>query len=470
MATFRLDCEPWIPILRVDGTSVEVSLTEVFTKAGEISELDGTPLEVAAITRFLLAICHLTETPTSLNGWHTLWTQRASYMKRCADYVENHSSVWDLFNPKLPFGQEPGLEKTLNPAHILVYEAARKNNLVLADHSIEDLPARIRASKLARGLITTNAYAGSSGGGYRSGPLAMRSVAVLCGSTLDETLLLNLLVQSQQPSEFEWTEYGHLSKHDFPQDIVHRYLWTSRRVLLNPEPSHASARTMLLAPGNEMSEVERRLDPMVVQRRDAKGTDLVPLRLEADRALWRNAHVILSANDQQPGLECLKQLSRLANRGLIPLEAPVYIRVCAVAGDAQGPSSELWRDERLPFGLSILIKDDLFARVVRAVEYAEKNAQNLRKRIYGFCLRYIKDGADSTPDKTDISRLSDELAPNLTAYWSRLAQYGERIACDDFDEETWKKLVNDATNAAFRCAVHRLPPTSRRFRAEFART
>src|SRR5690606_21025221 len=143
--------------------------------------------------------CHLTETPTTLKRWGELWEARGEFMGRCAEYVARQGDVWDLFHSEHPFGQDQTLDKTLNPAHILVYEAARKNNAVFLDHSEGGHPAEIPAAKLARGLITTNAYGGSSGGDYRSGPLAMRTIGIVCGRDLAETLLLNLIVQNDPP-------------------------------------------------------------------------------------------------------------------------------------------------------------------------------------------------------------------------------------------------------------------------------
>jgi CRISPR system Cascade subunit CasA len=469
MAKFELHKQPWIPVLCIDGGQKEVSLTQAFAEAPQILYLSGNPLEVAAVTRFLLAICHLTETPTTLTRWSELWADRANFMKGCAEYVRKQGAVWNLFDRDHPFGQDPTLEKTLNPAHILVYEAARKNNPVLADHSIEREPVAIPAAKLARGLITTNAYAGSSGGGYRSGPLAMRTVGLVSGCTFAETLLLNVIVQDEPPPLFDWRSYGGVQSHAGPMDVVRRYLWTSRRVLLQPEFSGTSARTMLLAPGNEMPEDDRKDDPMVVMRKDAKGADLVPLRLEADRALWRWAHVLLSTNLDNHPMATLTQLSKLIRRDLISSDQPVSMRVCSVAGDAQGPSSDLWRDDTLPFGLSVVHDDARYAMLERAVDSAEESAQAVRRALYGFSLRYLQDRSDSAPDKADVARLLDELAPSLRDYWGALAPEGEHIASVTFDEDRWVEATGKAKSAAYRRAVDRLPPSARRFRAEYAR-
>ena len=470
MPTFKLDREPWIPALTTGGVVTPVNLVQVFNDAAKLSGLAGSPLEVAAITRFLLAIVHLVETPTSLDGWRKLWQGRADLMARCARYVEARVDAWDLFHEQHPFGQIPNLDKTLNPAHLLVYEAARKNNAIFANHSAADAPVPIAAAVLARGLIVTNAYAGSSGGGYRSGPLAMRTIAMLCGQRFDETLLLNLLVQTRPPASYDWNRYGSpLDDANAPVDIVQRYLWTARRVRFLADGNDTAAATIMLAPGNDMPESERTEDPMIVMRKDSKGTAYVPLRLDTGRALWRSAHVLLDWHEGVRRLGVVDQLNRLLHRRFISEDQPISMRACGVAGDAQGPTSELWRDETLPFGFSVVSDEKRYAELVRAVSAAEEAAKFTRKLIYGFAARYLQNGAESSPDKDDVGRLSNELAPDLVDFWAALAPRGERIACDGFDETAWATSIKKASEDTIRRAIDRLAPDARRYRAEFVR-
>lgn len=467
MPTFRLDTEPWIPIVWMDGTAGAVSLREVFTRSDQIAALAGTPLEVAAITRFLLAIVHLVDTPASLDAWTSLWRQRGQLMQRCAQYVAAQGGVWDLFHPQHPFGQVPNLKGTENPAHLLIYEAARKNNPLLVDHSKEGSPRPVPPAALARGLITANAYAGSSGGGYRSGPLVMRIVAILSGPTLAQTLLLNLLVQKEPISGFDWRTYGHPAAGNYP-DLVRRYLWTSRRVRFISDDHAACVSGMMLSPGDDMPEAARETDPMVAVRLDAQGKKYVPLRLEVGRAFWRSAHVLLNWHEDAHPLAALDQLHKLRRRDLIAADQTVSMRVCGVGGEAQGPATQLWRDERLPFGLSVITDERRYAQLVQAVNSAEDMARTTRRRIYLFAQRYLQSGMASEPSRDDVKKLADELAPDLADFWSTIAQDGERIASDDFNEHAWARLLKEAQESAFVKAIERLRPDARRFRAQFA--
>jgi hypothetical protein len=225
----------------------------------------------------------------------------------------------------------------------------------------------------------------------------------------------------------------------------------------------------MLAPGDEMPESERTEDPMVVMRKDAKGSTYVPFRLDAGRALWRSAHVLLNWHEDTKRLGSVDQLHKVVRRGIVSTEMLVSMRVCAVSGDAQGPSSELWRNETLPFGLSVISDDSRFSELVRAVSDAEDAGKTTRKRIYSFAARYLQDRADAPPDKENVGRLANELSPELLDFWSALADIGERIACDGFDETAWSQLLNTESGDAIRRAIDRLAPDARRYRAEFAK-
>ena len=168
-------------------------------------------------------------------------------------------------------------------------------------------------------------------------------------------------------------------------------------------------------------------------------------------------------------LAAVDQLHKLLRRGLFPRSYRVSMRVCAVAGDAQGPSTELWRDETLPFGVSVVADENRYADLVRAVGAAEDQARTTRNRIYSFAARYLQGASESQSDKKDIGNLADELSPNLADFWAALAPIGERIACDGFDETAWSRQLRQASANTFRSAIDRLPPDARRFRAEFVR-
>jgi hypothetical protein len=165
------------------------------------------------------------------------------------------------------------------------------------------------------------------------------------------------------------------------------------------------------------------------------------------------------------------------------------MRVCGVTGDAQGPSSELWRDEPLPFGLSVIADDRRFAELQRALSSAEDAQGKLVGRLKQFAEAYLgfdkqsKERRNKKNEGKDKDSLIGELVgfkrvkrgeetvtiPLYTDFWAEIAPSGERIACDGFRESEWADTLTAASKGSFRRAINRLPPDARRHRAEFAR-
>lgn len=474
MKAFFLDQDPWIPAMMVDGSYKELSLVQAFEGAEGVRRLVGTPPCVAATMRFLLAIAHLTRTPSKLEEWASLYRDRRGFLADCAQYVRQRREHWNLFDPDRPFGQVPGLEGTVNPAHLMLYEAARKNNPVLTDHSLETSPRPIPPARIPAAMLAMQAFGGSSGGGYTMGPLAMRTVAFLEGENLAETLLLNLLVLERPPEEFDWGQYGRKAQERVKvRNPVDLYLWTSRQVSLVVSEC-GDVRQVRLAPGNTLPQDLIGLDPMVVQTVTEKNKkkEKVPLRLQADVALWRNAHVLLGSV-REVRLKAVDQLSRCVGREFVD-DRPVSLRVCALAGDAQGPRTELWRDERIEFEPELLQEKNRMRlqEVEQAVHDAEKVASRTRKRLAGFASRYLAADQAARVEPSDVRALVEEIAPNLMDYWGAIASEGERLpmACLEADPEwrdKWARTLREASLAAFDKAVERLPPSARRLRAQF---
>ncbi|MCX7801221.1 MAG: type I-E CRISPR-associated protein Cse1/CasA [Fimbriimonadales bacterium] len=471
MTCFRLDQEPWIPVLLQSGDYAELSLLETFRRAAEIRCLAGTPVEVVSLTRFLLAIAHVVETPASTNDWARLWQNPEAFCLRCADYVRSQGDVWDLLHPQRPFLQDAHLQKTKNPAHILVYDAARKNNPVWSDHSMASSPEPVPLARLARGILASNAYAGSSGGGYRKGPLCARSVLLADGESLAETILLNLKYdRNHTPEQIDWTALGAGRPRPSPRmGIAARYLWNSRRVRILPDDAHpGAARWVMLSPGNEMPEELAQEDPMVLLRQDAKGAKWVAVRLGPTEALWRQFPNLFVRHDGVVRHPILRMMETLAEKDALEGDRKLSLRICVVSADAQGPTTEFWRNELLPFQPTVLLDQARSASIERCVRAAESEAIQAKAEIYRFAQRYLAAGSESNASSDDARRLRDELACDLEPYWAELAPLGERLAVEAIDEAEWVETCRRARRRMVEWAVDRLPPTARRLRAQFA--
>ncbi len=485
MATFRLDQQPWIPVVGMDGRERELSLAQVFEQASTIGTLSGNPMEVAVILRFLLAIAHLTETPANPARWGELWRDRAAFMQRCAAYVGDQGDLWDLFHPQRPFLQDKRLAVVRGePVEPTFLSRGKLGTDAFVSH-VSAADIALKPAAAARSLLVVHAFCVGGTGTpnpllpKRAGKkvadkysknslLAQSLVAFLNDSPLDRLLVLNLVVDAKVSTPGWRFPPATTANPVRCQCIADRYTRPATSTLLHPNADGTVSKATLT-----IGSTFVRPDPKKHEPGDAIDDPMLPhdatlrqLELEPGKALWRGAHVFL-ATEGRP-LALISQLERLRSREFLDSDIG-FLRVVGIAGDRGKVKHFFWRDETLPFGLSVLRDDQRYATLARAIRDADDLANKTQERIRAFAYRYLQNGAESKPDKKDVNRLAQELSPSNHDFWAALAPIGERIACDGFDETAWNRLLTAASAKAFRRAVDRLPPDARRFRAEFVR-
>lgn len=300
-----------------------------------------------------------------------------------------------------------------------------------------------------------------------AGPLCAKLVVIIEGSTLAETLMLNRLVGKKvkvgrpawerciapQPTASE------------AEGIADRFTRTTRFVRLLPSDCGQWSSSAAVHMGERILEGKSPQDPMMPLYFGKDEWKVVPL--DAGRALWRSSHLLLNLEERKREArpaETMLQLRRHCNRmGIAP---KVGLRVIGVAGNAKGPKTDIWRDETLPFRVSLNDDTTLYANLVWAIEFAEKEATRLKDRLRSFAWRYLE-AAVPSPDTKDVNRLAESLAPGLSTYWSRLAPSGERLGLGEVSRGSWEDQVKEASQKTFQQAMDLLPVTGRRLRAQF---
>lgn len=477
MPSYRLDIEGWIPVEMQDGSIEELSLSQVFARASKIKRITGNPLEVAVLYRLLLAITHRVAAPGDTSDWISHWHDRYALMSAAQVYVEQSADHFDLYHHERPFGQHPELEPGQKPVSVLLYERAQGNNPVFFDASHEEHLYAIDSGTAARAMLVNFAFGGAhpdksnplSTGKENTmfaGPLCARLVAIVEGDALDKTLVLNLI--AGEPSgtlSWEQASAPHPTKSE-PDGICDRYTRKTRFIRLRPSEDGQRCLSVALHMGEQLQEDEERpRDPMIPLYL-AKDKKLKVQRLDPDRALWRSSHVLFncrSGPDSEP-IRALDQLAPLVERGKFPSDERVSLRIVGVSGNAQGPKTDLWRDESLPFAISVVADERRFADLKEAISLAEQVATRLRGRVYDLAKAYISASVPS-PDPADVGKLADELAPGLRDYWSAIAPRGERLALQPLDPETWSRDLEKAAKQTLVKASDRLPANAHRFRA-----
>lgn len=197
----NLTTDPWIPVLRTDGSRQPASLEQAFEEADRIRDLAVRPHERIALMRLLLCVAH-----AGLNGPknHNDWL---GCQKRIAPaalkHLRAHRKNFDLFGNGLRFGQfralVPGHESdsTLELVTKLNFSLATGNNATVFDNGGAEVMVRtFTPGQLALWLATFQCFTPPGGAGYTGKcPCGDDNMlhTILRGSTLVETIWLNLL-------------------------------------------------------------------------------------------------------------------------------------------------------------------------------------------------------------------------------------------------------------------------------------
>lgn len=478
MPTFNLVDRPWIPVLFLDGTTRECSLKEVVKEATTIAQIQGNPLESAVLHRLLLALAHLVNNPNTLDDWLAIWNSKESLLQQIDNYLSVNHAKLDLYDSKFPFAQNINVENIIKTPANMIYERSQGNNAVFIDGSLVSKPQPIPSSVAARSLLVFHACGGSGTGSQNpfdksgtmyAGPLCARMIALIEGKNLAETLVLNMAIGRKIGTPTWDRPLCNPAKLTQSSGLSDLYTRATRNVLLIPNEDGAQCIGINSFMGEGInSEAEVTGDPHLPLYL-SKDKTFKPLRIDPKKALWRNSSALLAhkaSADTKP-LASVALLAELKSYGLLEDLEKHRIRTLGASADAKGPVTELWRDESLPFSLSLFNSDTDYQHLATAVETAEQIAKTLSGRLYRFAASYLSNGGGA-PDRKDVDKLIDEICPNLNDYWLAIGPEGEKLAIQRQPLEEWLATCNTASHSAFQKAIDRLTPDSRRLRAQFA--
>lgn len=209
---FNLVDETWIPVADVGN----VSLRQIFENP-EFRTLGGNPVQKIALTKLLLAIAQAAATPDDEAGWRSLGSEGLA--KRCSEYLNQWYDRFYLYGDK-PFLQMPAISKAaVQGFGATLPEVSTGNTTVLSQSQVDRertdsekavllvclMGFALAGKKTDNKVTLTPGYRGKlkdnnkqrSG---RAGPsLGFMGLlhSLLLGSSLQETLWLNLLTHQQ---------------------------------------------------------------------------------------------------------------------------------------------------------------------------------------------------------------------------------------------------------------------------------
>ena len=460
MSRFNLIDEKWIPVRFPDGTRDELGIRDTLLRSKEITVIeDSSPLVVAALHRFLLAVLYSAlEGPTDIDQAKTLF-RTGIPADKIAFYLEKWRDRFWLFDEKYPFGQIPTFEpKTWRAWTVLAAEHNADNAKVLFDHVDVEVPGTISAGAATRWMLATQTFSVSCGKSELShtgtAPSATAAMVLPLGCNLQDTLLLCLVPQNRMivatdhplwerdPDSVENLKAG---AERAASGLADRYTWRIRSIRLEADVTDQIAK-LAFASGVGNTSIDQ-ADPMLGYRIDEKKGKL-PFQFR-DRGFWRDFDSLLPDGSHLAPqvIEHATSLTR-SNMDRFP-------RSVLVLGQANNKAKiEYWRMER--FALPEALAGGHFIRT--EIRQLLSDAEDTQKSLWAACSSFARDllsRGGREPIKKDISAFVDQMPVN-SWYWSNLESCFHNILHDyTLDKEPedircqWLKFVRDAMRAAW---------------------
>ncbi|SDB89696.1 CRISPR system Cascade subunit CasA [Raineyella antarctica] len=414
MSDFNLVDEPFLLVENAAGSTRELSLRETFRQASDLRRLAGDlPTQEFAFLRLLLAIVY--DSLQQEIDWERLWDE--GLPRGVIDgYLDRWYDRFWLFDGERPFMQVAGL-------------ATARNEISGLEKLIADIPngealfsmrsrrgaERIRAAEAARWLVHGQAFDPSGirsgavgdplvkgGRGYPIGPgwAGQLGGLVVHGSTLEQTLILNLVPQDVDRSGdvdrpvWRLDEPASAVRRDFteadPPGTVSLLTWQSRRIRLVGDREGVTG--VVLAQGDKMTPQNRQRYETLTGWRYSKPQSkkfgrpvYMPRKHDPTRSMWRALPSMLAEVGEVEGHRQYLPAATLCHIAEVEWESgeqlPVRLQTVGITyGSQEAVVEELVSDE-LDLSVALLMQgkrgDELRGLVDDAVLAAEQTARAL---------------------------------------------------------------------------------------------
>ncbi|MFB9432975.1 type I-E CRISPR-associated protein Cse1/CasA [Streptoalloteichus tenebrarius] len=415
--------DPWLLAYPCEGTEVkEQSLRGLLLDAHQFRDLVvDFPTQKPALFRQVLlpVVLHALGRPRDTTAWVSLFQQREftqDQRDRLDRYLDEHRHLFELFDDVNPFAQVANLEavsgETKGTASLVV-TAPTGNNVPLFSSRSDADPLELTPAQAARWLIHAHCWdtaaikTGAVGDpkvkagkttGNPVGPLGQLGFVMPVGSTLYDTLLLNLPSgpAARSNDRPQWTRRNMNGKVEethsvalpawqprAAEGLLDLWTWQSRRIRLFPEYTDAGVRVsrVIIAAGDRLSQVPD-FEPHTAWTLEATGKTTRakqrkpvpprrPRRHQPGKAVWRGLDALLAvsredreAQTNATGYATSILLDQLkARREEMPLDYPLQIEVFGVVYGNQSAIVEDVITDSIPLPLAAL-SDDSLARAV----------------------------------------------------------------------------------------------------------
>jgi CRISPR system Cascade subunit CasA len=443
VSRYNLIDESWIPVRLLDGTRRDLGIRETLLRAKEIDAVeDGSPLVVAALHRFLLAVLYRAlEGPTDIDQAKALFKTGLPAGKLEAYLKKWRDRFW-LFDEKYPFGQNPNVPNDeIEPWMKLTAEHNSTTNKVLFDHSNTKIPEKKSAQECVRWLVSTMNFSVSGGRGYYPSPSPNAILCLPVGSDLEKTLCFNLVPYSNRDVAKHDTALWEREPKALPLNQPKRtamgyadiYTWQSRMMHLEVDEAGRVGTVRFIA--GEGYEIDGAfLDPMQSYR-EVKDKGPLPVQFRDGRGTWRDFESLLP---DQSGLapQTMQNAARLAKGHAA--DAPRSILTLGLKYAPPNANLDFWRMERFAFPGALTGNRYVRADIRKMLDLAE----DTQKSLWSSCATYARSllaRGERQPAKLDVRNFVTQL-PCLPLYWSRLEQQFHGLLQAYIHEEDYEKI------------------------------
>jgi CRISPR system Cascade subunit CasA len=490
--SFDLLARPWLPVVRLDGTTDVVGLTELLLTAHRLRRIAGeSPTMTAALYRLVIAVLHRIYGPENEAAWIALWSADRLPEPLVESYVERFRSRFDLFDPQRPFLQCVGLGTVTpsTPAKLVPYRSVG-NNVTLFDKTISTDQVLLTPAEAARWLVTLQAF---DPGGMKTpyvkdksserAPCNNFGVVLVEGGSLKETLLLNALVYAPDYEKPRMTTVDDRPVWEEPtgprpepeparpaRGWTHLLTWPSRRVLLRADREDGAlmVRGVAITPGSRLHVSLPDEEKMAAYRqpRGPKGTPkrdapMRPVRLHPLSGVWRHSVELLLTDTWEEGRSrqrppALDQIAQLTERGHIPADTVYTLRVFGQKLDAKAAVIETWLEDEVPAPVALVrAKDENLGGLVgAAITLADEAGSalralqaNFRTELYAAAASDIEVGywpQLAAPFRRFLRKLGE----------ARVAGQSERPAAEDWGRVAYRIVLDVAERWAVDAAAN----------------
>jgi CRISPR system Cascade subunit CasA len=459
MSRFNLIDEKWIPVRFPDGTRDELGVRDTLLRSGRIAAIeDPSPLVVAALHRFLLAVVYRAlEGPTDTEQAKTLFREGLP-TEKITVYLEKWRDRFWLFDEKYPFGQNPNVPKDeIEPWTKLTAEYNATSNKVLFDHTDTKNPGTREEKECVRWLLSTMTFSISGGRGYYPSPSPNAMMCIPLGRNLYRTLCYCLVPypnrEVMRGDSALWERELRKLPLNVPKQAASGYAdlysWQSRMILLEGLPS-GGVTSMRFVAGQGFENPSNNADPMQPYKTD-KTKGKLPVQFREDRGTWRDFDSLLPDNTELAPLTVQNAL-KLAGREMDSM--PESVLVLGLKYAPPSANVDFWRMER--FALPGALAGERFVRT--EIRQLLTDAEEAQKNVWMACRSFARDllsRGGRNPNVKDIRRFVEQMPVN-SWYWSTLESRFHEILREytlDRDSEDircqWLMSVRDTLRTAW---------------------